>query len=166
VVGEEDAILEVLEEMQSLTSEDLIGKGIGFSIKQGAVHAAVSVHRDEIVPNFRRKQLASGKLSQTKMPIGEFNEIYHDCVASASLRVAGDVFQFVPIAEVYVTCAVEMLNPENGHMEETPILSVRYVRETFENLNLSRLDPSQSLNSFVHNMVFSRTKSFSGKESL
>ncbi|MFT7252991.1 MAG: hypothetical protein ACI81Q_000396 [Paracoccaceae bacterium] len=70
------------------------------------------------------------------MPIGEFNEICQDHVASAGLGAAGDVFQFVPVAQVYVTCTVETLSSENRHMEETPILSVRYVRETFENLSL------------------------------
>ena len=98
--------------------------------------------------------------------ISEFNEICQDYVANASLWFVWDVFQFVPVAQVYVTCTVETLSPENRHMEETPILSVRYVRETFENLNLSRLDPSQSLNSFVHNMVLIRSKGFSGTESL
>lgn len=95
------------------------------------------------------------------MPVGQFNELYQDYVASVALKVAGDMFQILPLQEVYVTCEAEMLNSMTGHKESTPILSVQFVRRTFERLNLKSIDPSDSMSNFNHVMSFSKTKGFS-----
>ncbi|EEB83556.1 hypothetical protein [Roseobacter sp. GAI101] len=166
VDGDENAIKEVLTEFQTLTDQELIGSSVHFAIRDGVVHAMPSVHSDEVVPNFRRKQLASGKLSQTKMPVGEFNELYQDYVASVALKVAGDMFQMLPLEEVYVTCECEMLNTATGHKEPTPILSVQFVRKTFEQLNLKNIDPSDCMANFNHAMKFSKTKGFAAVQPL
>ena len=77
-----------------------------------------------------------------------------------ALKVAGDSFQMLPLDEVYVTCENEMLNSSTGHKEPTPILSVQFVRKTFEQLNLKAIDPSDSMANFNHAMKFSKTKGF------
>ncbi|MCV6576550.1 MAG: hypothetical protein OIF58_12505 [Cohaesibacter sp.] len=161
VERESAAIQEVITEMQSLSQNDLIGSSVQFSIGDNYVHAKPQVHTDEIVPDYRRKQLASGKLSETKMPVGQFNELYQDYVASVALKVAGDLFQILPLEEVFVTCECNMLNSATGHKEPTPILSVQFVRETMRQLNLSGIDPSNAMANFNHNMKFSKTKGFS-----
>lgn len=161
VAGEVDAIKEVVAEMQSLSEDDLIGSGVEFTITPSLIHAKPEIHTDEIIPTVRRKQLASGRLSESKMPAGQFNELYQDYVASVALRVAGDLFHILPLPEIYVTCSVRMLNPQTGHQELTPILSVQFVRNTFMRLNLSQIDPSDSMGNFRHEMKFSRTKGFS-----
>lgn len=94
------------------------------------------------------------------MPVGEFNELYQDYVASVALRVAGDLLNVLPLKEVYVTCVAQMLDSQTGHQELTPILSVQFVRETFLRLNLKHIDPSDSIQNFRHEMKFSRTKGF------
>lgn len=159
-IGESLAIQEVITELQTLTKTDLIGSVVNFSIEDNYVHAKPQVHTDEIIPNFRRKQLASGKLSETKMPAAQFNELYQDYVASVALKVAGDLFQLLPLDEVYVTCESEMLNTATGHKEALPILSVKFVRETFMQLKLTDIDPSDSMGNFNHVMSFRRTKGF------
>lgn len=159
--GDADAYIEVLQSASSFTDEGRIGSKISFSIKEGAVQVLPEVHGEDIIPDFRRKQLASGKLSETKMPKSEFNELYQDYVASVALRISGDVFQVLPVDEVYVTCLAEMLDSSTGHKAPTPILSVRFVRETYFSLNRTMVDPSDSLSNFVHEMKFSRTKGFS-----
>lgn len=164
--GEAAAYKEVLEQQQSLSSEGLIGTAIEFEFFDKSIHAYPYVHTDEIVPKFRRKQLASGKLSETKMPAGQFNELYQDYVASAALRIASDIYALLPLSDLYVTCRAEMLNTATGHLEPTPILSVRFVRETFEKLDLDNIDPSDSLSNFVHNMKFKKTKGFERIEAL
>lgn len=164
--GEAAAIKEVIEEMQSLSDQDLIGSSVSFAIDDSFLHVKPAVHTDEIVPNFRRKQLASGKLSETKMPVGQFNELYQDYVGSVALKVAGDFFQILPLDEIYVTCLTTMLNPQTGHQEMTPILSVQFVRSTFAGLNLAKLDPSDSMTNFNHVMSFKKTKGFARIEPL
>jgi len=166
IAGENDAVKEVLEEMQSLTEQDLIGSQVSFTISDNGFHAIPEVHGDDIIPDYRRKQLASGSLSQTKMPVGEFNELYQDYVASVALKVAGDMFHILPLSEVYVTCVTPMLNTQTGHQELSAILSVQFVKETFKALNLSSIDPSDSMRNFNHVMKFKRTKGFEKIEPL
>lgn len=159
--GEAGAIHDVIAEMQqSLSKEGLIGTSINFLISDGSVHAVARIHSDEIVPSVRRKQLASGRLSETKMPAGEFNELYQDYVCSAALRVGGDLLNVLPLDEVYVTCTPPLLDSANGHQRPTPVLSVQIVRETFDSLRLAGIDPSDAMKNFNHAMDFRRTKGF------
>lgn len=166
LAGEEDAILEVIAEMLTYVDEALIVSAGSFSIVNGCVHANPEVQAEDIVPGFRRKQLASGKLSETKMPQGQFNELYQDYVCSVALKVAGDLFQFLPFDEVYVTCQATMLNSSTGHQELSPILSVQFVRGSFGRLNLENIDPSDAMANFNHTMSFRKTKGFEVIDSL
>src|ERR1044072_3611376 len=159
--GDVSAQRDVIAEMQSLSGEGLIGTHLSFRISAAFLHAIAHVHGDEVVPKVRRKQLQSGRLSESKMPAGEANELYQDYVCSAALRVAGDLFGLLPRDEIYVTCVTDMLDRVTGHQAETPILSVRFVRETFRRLGLGRIDPSDSRRNFVHEMNFKRTLGFS-----
>ncbi|HAM48010.1 MAG TPA: hypothetical protein DIT40_11790 [Alphaproteobacteria bacterium] len=160
LAGDANAIKEVISELQSLSDEALIGSAISFVIEDNFIHAKPEVHSDEIIPSFRRKQLASGRLSETKMPAGQFNELYQDYVCSVALKIGGDLFQILPLEEVYVTCQTHMLNTKTGYKELTPILSVQFVRPTFLSLNLSQIDPSDSLGNFNHVINFKKTKGF------
>lgn len=166
LLGEQDAIVEVVNEMQSLEEQALIGSAVSYLIDGNCVHAKLEVHSDEIVPNYRRKQLASGKLSQTKMPVAQFNELYQDYVCSVALKVAGDLFHILPLDEIYVTCQTTMLNSKTGHQELTAILSVQFVRATFAHLNLANIDPSDSMANFNHAMSFKKTKGLAAIEPL
>lgn len=158
--GDVSAQRDVIAEMQSLSEEGLIGTHLSFRISDEFLHAIAHVHGDEVVPKIRRKQLQSGRLSESKMPAGEANELYQDYVCSAALRVAGDLFGLLPRDEIYVTCVTDMLDRATGHQAETPILSVRFIRETFRRLSLGRIDPSDSMRNFVHEMNFKRTSGF------
>ena len=160
------AYKEVLEELVAAESNDLVGTSVSCIINAEFIHIKPEIYADEIVPNTRRKQLASGKLSESKMPVGQFNEIYQDYTCSVALKLAGDVFNTIPVEQVYVTCVAKMLNPETGHQEQTPILSVQFVRDTFASLKLQLVDPSDSMRNFNHNMNFKKTKGFSRIEAL
>lgn len=160
IEGDPQAIKKALNEFQSLSDNELLGHAIAFEITKDGVNAVVDVHRDDVVPKFRRKQLASGRLSETKMPVAEFQERYQDYVCSAAFKVAGDLFNLLPMNVFVVTCRAELLNSSTGHVEPTPILSVKFVRCSWERLNLSALDPSEALANFNHAMSFKRSKGF------
>lgn len=166
VAGEVDAIKEVISNMHTFSSANGLGTSVDFTIKENFLHAKAQLFDTSVVPNFRRKQLASGKLSETKMPISESNELYQDYIASAAFRIAGDMLNILPLEEIYVTCLAEMLDSSTGYQVQTPILSVQFVRSTFKKLNLGMIDPSDALNNFNHTMQFNRTKGFSGIEPL
>ena len=159
--GEAEAIREVLETQTSLTPDSLIASAIMCSVERGHVHARLQVRGEDIVPNMRRKQLASGRLSESKMPVGQFNEIYQDYVCSVALKTGNDLFCILPVDDVYVTCLANMLNPQTGHHDWTPILSVQFVREGISKLNMSLIDPSDAMRNFRHRMEFSKSKGLS-----
>ena len=164
--GEATAIRQILEERQSLSDEALLGTAVEFFIADRFIHACPQVHSESVVPSMRRKQLASGRLSESKMPTAQFNELYQDYVCSVSLKTAGDLFHILPLNEVYVTCKAYMLDPQTGHQSWTPILSVQFVRESFMRLNLNGIDPSDAMRNFRHSMIFSKTKGFSAVDTL
>jgi len=168
LAGEPEATKSVLEEMQAALQEDgYVGSHVAYHIEANYLHATATAHGADVIPDYRRKQLASGRLSQTRKPIGEFNELYQDYIASVALKVAGDLFRILPRDEVYVTCETEMLNPKIGHKENTPILSVHFVRATFDRLNLQKIDPSDAIvANFRHAMSFKRAQGFSRIEPL
>jgi len=166
LAGDISAQKDVISEMTSWSDEGLIGTRLSFSISDSFLHAVAHVHGDDVVPTYRRKQLQSGKLSETKMPAGERHELYQDYVCSVALKVAGDLFSVLPRDEVVVTCTASMLNKATGHMTDTPILSVQFVRPTFNNLRLSTIDPSDSMSNFNHVMEFKRTKGFAAIDPL
>ena len=115
---------------------------------------------DDIVPLNTKSLLKSGKLSIKKMPCGKRYDLYQDHICSSSIRLAREMFNVLPIDRVVVNSNVSMLNTSNGLMEDTLILSVFYVRDTIENMNLLRIDPSDSLINFIHNIKFKKTKGF------
>lgn len=164
IAGENDAVLQVIREYQSMSEESLIGQSVKFTVDGQYIHAAALVHSDEIIPSTRRKQLASGKLSETKMPAGQFNELYQDYVCSVALKIAGDLFRMLPQQEIYVTCETEMLDTATGYKKSTPILSVQFVQQTFMALNLRSIDPSDSMANFNHRMSFNKTRGFAPVE--
>lgn len=95
------------------------------------------------------------------MPKTRFNELYQDHICSASIRVAREVFAYLPINYARINAVAKIVNTKTGHLEEQPILSVIFPPETINNLNLRTIDPSDSMHNFVHNMNFNKTKGFS-----
>lgn len=160
LAGDVSAEKDVIGTITSWSDDGLIGSRLEFSITDEFLHAIAHVHTDEIVPTFTRKQLQSGKLSETKMPVGQRNELYQDYVCSVALKVAGDLFSVLPRDELFVTCMANMLDGTTGHKADTPILSVKFVRPTFNSLRLSAIDPSDSMTNFNHKMKFAKTKGF------
>lgn len=52
------------------------------------------------------------------------------------------------------------MNSQNGHLEDSIILSVIIPRETLKTLNLRSIDPSDSMQNFIHTMNFRKTQGF------
>ncbi len=158
--GETTAYREATEEYLSLSKDEFIGTSLSVSFSEEYVHAKPTVHSTDIIPDIQRKQTATGKLSETKMPISRANELYQDYVAGAAFKIASDFFRILPIHQVYVTCLAMMLNTQTGYQEVTPILSVCFVRDTLEKMNLGHIDPSDALAKFQHVMQFKRQTGF------
>lgn len=164
--GDPTAFAEVLASLDYEADEKIAGTEVSYDIRKNFVHAFPTAHTDEIVPKYRLKQLKSGKLSKSDMPKSQFNDLYQDYICSVALKTAGDVFHVLPIEELLVTTQTLMRNTQTGHVENTPIISVRIKRSVFGSLNLSGIDPSDCMKNFEHKMSFKKTSGFTKIEPL
>lgn len=160
------ALKKVIEEAKPFSDASFIGSSIAFYFGEDFVHAVPTIHGPDIVPSVRLKQTSTGKLSETKMPVSQTNELYQDYVAGVPLRIAKIALSILPIKELYVTCRTMMLNTKTGHQELTPILSVQIVRDTLMRLDLAHVDASDALLNFNHSIQFKKTTGFQRVEPL
>lgn len=156
---ERSSLLKIINEFISSDELNELGSNINI-IDDDKIIIEIDVHSINIVPKESKTLLKSGKLSVKKIPKGKFNEIYQDYVCSSILRIAKELFNLIPIEELFITAKDEILNTKTGYKELKPILSVKIVRSTFFELNLEHIDPSDSMDNFICNMDFKKTVGF------
>jgi hypothetical protein len=140
--------------------------GIGSEIILNAdddfpVLATLRVHSKDIIPTDIKSLLQSEKLSVKKMPKLRFYELHQDYVCSCVMRVAREIFAILPDEMAIVTAVDMILDEATGHSQELPILSVAFSRKTLSMLNIDSIDPSDSMQNFLHNMAFKKSSGFS-----
>ncbi len=74
--------------------------------------------------------------------------------------IARDMFAILPVQNVIVHAVDNVLNTSTGHNEDITILSVNYDRIKLNKLNFATIDPSNSMQNFIHNMKFLKTSGF------
>ena len=162
-----DAYIESIEQLGSFEEISELGSNINFKVERtNLVEANLNIHDAEIIPTESKSLLKSGKLSVKNMPKTKYYGLYQDYVCSCAIRIAREVFALLPTDLVIVNVIGEILNSKTGYLEEVPILSVAVPEETLQNLNLDMIDPSDSMDNFVHNMKFMKTKGFNPVEKL
>lgn len=141
-----------------------LGSRIKIHFDNDILEVEFIVKSTEVLPNFIISQTKTGKLSQREMPKSKFNKLYQDYVCGGLLRIAREVFACLPIEIIGVHALAEMVNPVTGHLEEVPIVSALLPLKTMKGLNFEMLDPSESLQNFLHNMNFSKIDGFRSVE--
>jgi hypothetical protein len=165
--GDTSTYRRAIEELEPLSEISEIGSDLSFNfISKDKISIVMTAHDTEIVPEKSKSLLKSGKISIKELPAGKYNEIYQDYVCSASLRVAREIFGLLPVDEIIVTTKSKLLNKATGRLDEQPLLSVRFIRETMNTLNYPNIDPSDSMTNFIHNMGFKKSQGMSSIEEL
>ena len=159
--GETDFYKKALQYFDPFSDISELGTQISFNFEQNHIDIDLHVNSLDNIPDYELKQTTTGKLSKKNMPKTRFNELYQDHICSASMRVAREVFAYLPIDYARVNAVAKIINTKTGHLEEQPILSVIFPPQTIDSLNLETIDPSDSMLNFVHNMNFNKTKGFS-----
>jgi hypothetical protein len=156
--GNADSYLDVVAEVKPFSDIEHLGTNLNLHVyANGDLRIDLRVHGEEIVPKDKYSLRTNGSLQTKAMPKGEFYEIYQDYVCSCVLRVAVEIFAVLPLERVLINATDALLNPRTGHVEELPLLSVIVGRDTLQNLNLDRVDPSDAMGNFIHNMKFRKT---------
>lgn len=168
IEGQADAYQEAIRQLSPLEELGELGSSLTHKIDTGAalIDVTFTVTGESVIPRQTKSILKTGKLSVKDMPKAQFWSLYQDYVCGAALRVARELFALLPLEMVIVTALDSVLNTQTGYMEEQPILSVAIPRATIEILNFDLLDPSDSMENFVHNMKFYKTKGFAPVEKL
>lgn len=165
--GDVEAYTEAIRHADPFSEISQLGSSIEFSVEsKSLICARLKVNSERVIPKETKSLLKSGKLSVKSMTQTKFYAYYQDYVCGAVLRIARELFALLPVDMVIVTALGDILNPQNGHMEERPILSVAIPRTTAETLNFEQVDPSDSMQNFVHNMNFAKTQGFRVVEEL
>jgi len=157
---EPESYLDAIKFFKPFTDLSEIGNHLEFEVFPNYLEGFLHVNEKSIVPEYTVNLTSTGKLSKRSMTKTQFNELYQDHVCSAALRVATETFSILPVEYVAVHTVSNLLNTKTGHLEEQAILSVAFTRKTLDSLNLTQIDPSDSMSNFVHEMSFSKTKGF------
>lgn len=167
IKGDVDAYLKAIEEANPFEEIQQVGSAVEYEVvDKDLIVCTLHVRDGKVIPTEVKSVLKSGKLSVKPMPTTKFNELYQDYVCSCVLRVARELFALLPIKMTIVNAVGRLLNTKTGHMEDMSIVSVAIPKETLENLNFDTIDPSDSMENFVHRMNFKKSMGFSCVEVL
>jgi hypothetical protein len=155
-----DSYEKAIEYFKPFDEVGQLGTNVSFNFYEVYADIDLFVNGVEIVPDYELNQTATGKLTKKSMPKIKFNELYQDYICSCVLRVAREVFAYIPLKYVRINAMGNILNSQSGHLEKKPILSVIILPETINLMNLKTIDPSDSMNNFVHNMDFKKVLGF------
>jgi hypothetical protein len=165
--GEKEAFIAAIKMARPF--DDVQGMGASLTIAMPAPECIVVnlVSNDqEAVPSRSKTLLKTGRVSTKEMPKSRFYALYQDHVCSCLLRVGREMLALLPVEMVIAHAETKLLNTRTGHMENQCIVSLAMPRETMDTLNFNLLDPSDSLDNFVHRMKFLKTKGFRAVEPL
>lgn len=151
---------EILEYLDPFSDIKTLGTGLNINFTPNITTVSLFANEISVIPDFTLSQTSTGKVTKKKMPQGKFNELYQDYICSCALRVAREIFSFLPVELCIVNVKSDLLNSATGHLENQSILSVGIPRNPLERINFESIDPSDSMKNFKHNMKFSKLNGF------
>jgi hypothetical protein len=151
LAGDAGAYREALSELSNFGELSDLGSSIAFRVENAKIiNCELHVSGLDAIPKEVKSLTAAGKVSVKPMPRLRFHELYQDYVCGCVLRVAREVFALLPVELVVVNALVPSVQGSTGQEIDIPILSVAMPREVIERLDFARLDPSDSMENFVH----------------
>lgn len=161
LAGEANAIADMVTTIDPF--EEIINLGSNVDVRvvdSRLVDTEIQVNSEVVIPKKTKSLLKSGKLSVRNMSKTKYKLLYRDYVCGCVLRIAREIFAILPINMAIITAVGDILDAKSGNIENKPILSVAIPGETLDSLNFETLVPSDSMDSFAHNMKFYKTKGF------
>ncbi len=165
--GDRQAYLDAIEELEPLAEIREFGSQVEIALPDPrTAEVDLVVEGEAVVPKETKSLLQSGKLSTKAMPSTKFYELYQDYVCGCALRVARELFSFLPLDRVIVNVKTPMLDSSTGRLVVSTVLTCGMPRSTIGGMNFEAVDPSDSMQLFKHRMGFRRGKGFSPIEPL
>ena len=151
LAGESKAYNRALVEFSPFAEISDLGSSINFTVHTPKlIECVLKLNGSQAIPSDTKILTASGKVSVKPMPKGRFHEVYQDYLSGCVLRVAREVFALLPVETMLLTAVTGALDSRTGQTVEQPVLSVAIPRATVARLDFDRLDPSDSMENFLH----------------
>ena len=159
--GDFDAFCEAIRQCDPFSDIHEGGKIEIRAAAGGLLEAELIANSSEVIPAESKTLLASGRVSTKVIPKAQHWKMYQDFICGSVLRIGRELFAVLPIERALVTVVGETLDTSTGELKKAPIVSAVLVRQTMSHLNFARLDCTDALDKFVHNMSFKKTVGFS-----
>lgn len=161
IAGDLDAYCEAIENADPFAELAELGSDFEFGTDDPArMEIEFTIKAKDIVPETQLSLTKTGNLSEKAMSKTAYYDIMQDYVCSCSIRLARELFAAVPVDTVTVHAVDIVLDTATGHDTEATILSVEFDRNRFLDINFDRIDASDFVCSFPHNMKFAKTTGF------
>jgi hypothetical protein len=159
--GDIDSYFKVIKEMDPLSDLTEFGSGFEFTTDDPSyIEIEFDAHSEKMIPPKEKSLTQTGKISVKEWTKTKYYDLQQDYICSCAIRIARDMFSLLPVKEVYVHAFEDLFSSQTGNTTRTCILSVRFKRQVIESLNMERIDCSDSMGNFQHNMDFKKTKGF------
>lgn len=144
--------------------QDLLNT-LGYSIEytvhnSNSVSVSLYINSEKVIPDYTKTLTATGKLSTRKLAKGKYNQLLFDHVSSCIIKIAKDVFGLLPINSILISVTDRIIIDESDHTEDKAIISVFIPKQTLRTIELSNIQPSESIKHFKHSIDYKKTKGF------
>ena len=161
LAGIEEAYLFAIKKYNPF--QDLIDFGCDFEIgviSPSNLEVEFKVKSESIMPNISLSLTSTGLISRKKLSKTNYYDILQDYVCGCCIRIARELFSLLPIDTVLINADDTILDMSTGYKKDIVILSVKYYRSGFSNINFDHIDASDFTETFPHNMSFYKTSGF------
>jgi hypothetical protein len=153
--GDAKAYTEALVELSPLGELSELGSTIHFTVHNSRLmECGLEVNGVEAIPAEVKSLTANGKLSLKPMARPRFNELYQDYVCGCMLRIGREVFALLPVETLLVTA----YDTKACYGGRVAILSAALSRSGMRDLDYERLDPSDTIEKFLHRGDFKASR--------
>ena len=161
LAGDLDAYCEAIENADPFAELAELGSDFEFGTDDPSrMEIEFTIKAKDVVPDTQLTLTKTGKLSEKAMSKSAYFDIMQDYVCSCTIRLAREMFAALPVDTVTVHAVDMVLDTATGHDTEATILSVAFDRNRFLDINFDRIDASDFVCSFPHNMKFAKTTGF------
>ena len=158
---DKDAYIEALEELK--LSEELGSylRKVDFSYADSdSLNADIVLSIDDFIPEEYQTLTPTGKLSVKSYTKTDYYEIANQFVAGIVLRTARNLFNLLPIDDVFINVHEMEKSKYSGQEIEELILSIFIDRKTLDKMNMENINSFDALKNFRHEVNFVKTKGF------
>lgn len=165
--GDIDSYYEVIETQNPFSALAELGSGFEFGTDSpDSMEIEFTVKSEAVIPTESKSLTKTGKLSVKNLSKTNYYDITQDYVCSCSIRLARELFALLPIEIVIVHACDNILDTNTGNDKDETILSIRFTKDGFKNINFEKIDASDFVETFEHNMTFKKTAGFKPVERL